>query len=78
MNRRKYGRHWLLCLASLLFCSRVCMAAEPLTIMVGAIDKLIYLPAKLAELLGYFSAEGLAVRLYSERSGFAAGLRLSR
>ena len=78
MNRQKYDRHWLLCLASLLSCSRVCMAAKPLTIMIGGVDKLIYLPAKLVELLGYFCAEGLAVRLYSEGSDFAAGLRLSR
>jgi NitT/TauT family transport system substrate-binding protein len=38
-------------------------------IMVGGIDKVIYLPAKLTEQLGYFSAEGLDVQLLTEPSG---------
>lgn len=44
-------------------------AAERITLMVGGIDKIIYLPVKLAEQLGYFSAEGLDVELRSEWSG---------
>ncbi|XVQ87293.1 ABC transporter substrate-binding protein [Microbispora siamensis] len=41
-------------------------------IMVGGIDKVIYLPAKLTEQLGYFKAEGLDVQLLSEPSGAQA------
>ena len=47
-------------------------AGERLSIMVGGIEKIIYLPAKLAEQLGYFSDEGLEVELQSERSGVHA------
>jgi len=41
-------------------------------IMVGGIDKVIYLPAKLTEQLGYFKAEGLDVQLLSEPAGAQA------
>jgi len=41
-------------------------------IMVGGIDKVIYLPAKLTEQLGYFKAEGIDVKLLSEPSGASA------
>jgi len=41
-------------------------------IMVGGIDKVIYLPAKLTEQLGYFKAEGVDVTLLSEPSGASA------
>ncbi|MDB5992347.1 MAG: nitrate transporter substrate-binding protein [Herbaspirillum sp.] len=46
-------------------------AADPpkITIMVGGITKMIYLPAKLAEQLGYFAAEGLNVELQSQPAG---------
>jgi NitT/TauT family transport system substrate-binding protein len=44
-------------------------AAERITLMVGGIDKIIYLPVKLAEQLGYFRGEGLDVELRSEWSG---------
>jgi NitT/TauT family transport system substrate-binding protein len=47
-------------------------AAEPITIMVGGIDKIIYLPAKLAESLGYFKDEGLNVELQSTPAGVDA------
>lgn len=48
-------------------------AATPkLTIMVGGIDKVIYLPAKLTEQLGYFKDEGLDVTLNTEPSGASA------
>lgn len=46
--------------------------AGSLTIMVGGIDKVIYLPAKLTEQLGYFAAEGLTVKLLTEPSGATA------
>jgi sulfonate transport system substrate-binding protein len=46
--------------------------AAQVKIMVGGIDKVIYLPAKLTEQLGYFSAEGLDVQLLTEPSGASA------
>jgi NitT/TauT family transport system substrate-binding protein len=49
-------------------------ADEPgkITIMVGGITKLIYLPAKLTEQLGYFKDEGLNVELLSQPAGVDA------
>ncbi|MBO9647630.1 MAG: ABC transporter substrate-binding protein [Variovorax sp.] len=47
-------------------------AAEPITIMVGGINKIIYLPAKLADSLGYFKDEGLNVELQSQPAGVDA------
>jgi NitT/TauT family transport system substrate-binding protein len=47
-------------------------AAEPITIMVGGINKIIYLPAKLTEALGYFKDEGLTVELQSQPAGVDA------
>ena len=43
-----------------------------ITIMVGGITKMIYLPAKLAEQLGYFKDEGLNVELLSQPAGVDA------
>src|SRR6266508_3901533 len=42
------------------------------TIMVGGIDKVIYLLAKLTEQLGYFKAEGIDVSLLTEPAGVTA------
>jgi NitT/TauT family transport system substrate-binding protein len=47
-------------------------ALPAVTIMVGGIDKVIYLPAKLTEQLGYFKAEGLDVKLLTEPAGVQA------
>ena len=47
-------------------------AAEPLRLMVGGYEKIIYLPAKLAEGLGYYKAEGLDVELLNEGAGVDA------
>ncbi|MDN0197517.1 ABC transporter substrate-binding protein [Streptomyces sp. S.PNR 29] len=41
-------------------------------IMVGGLDKVIYLPAMLTQRLGYFDAEGLDVQLLSEPAGVQA------
>ena len=41
-------------------------------IMVGGVEKQIYLPAKLAEQLGYFKDEGLDVELLTEPAGVDA------
>lgn len=43
-----------------------------ITIMVGGITKLIYLPARLTEQLGYFKDEGLDVELLSQPAGVDA------
>ena len=65
---------------SLLLASATCltlsaasgMAAEKVTLMVGGYEKLIYLPPKLAESLGYFKDEGLDVELLNEPAGVDA------
>ena len=46
--------------------------AEKLTLMVGGVEKQIYLPAKLTESLGYFKDEGLDVELLTEPAGVDA------
>ncbi|AHI00335.1 ABC transporter substrate-binding protein [Kutzneria albida] len=43
-----------------------------LKIMVGGIDKVIYLPAKLTEQLGYFKEQGLTVDLATQQAGVNA------
>src|SRR2546426_5063667 len=46
--------------------------ANKIALMVGGIEKIIYLPAKLAEQLGYFAVQGLEVELRSETAGVEA------
>jgi len=62
--------------SSLLFglASQHATAADggKITIMVGGITKLIYLPARLTEQLGYFKDEGLDVDLLSQPAGVDA------
>ncbi|MFL9923281.1 ABC transporter substrate-binding protein [Herbaspirillum lusitanum] len=60
--------------ALLALASPLAAAAESgkITIMVGGINKLIYLPPKLAESLGYFKDEGLEVELQSQPAGVDA------
>lgn len=41
----------------------------PIQLMVGGIEKQIYLPAALADRLGYFKEQGLAVQVLSDTSG---------
>lgn len=56
-----------------VFCLPVAAGAnETVRIMVGGVEKQIYLPAKLAEQLGYFKDEGLDVELLSEPAGIDA------
>ena len=43
-----------LALAALIGVGQPLLATERITLMVGGIDKIIYLPVKLAEQLGYF------------------------
>ncbi|MER8058596.1 MULTISPECIES: ABC transporter substrate-binding protein [unclassified Streptomyces] len=45
---------------------------ESVKIMVGGLDKVIYLPAMLTQRLGYFQDEGLNVQLMSEPAGVQA------
>jgi len=59
-------------LAAAVFVSGTALAADKITIIVGGYEKHIYLPAKLAEGLGYFKAEGLEVDLLNEASGVDA------
>ncbi|MCS0657841.1 ABC transporter substrate-binding protein [Massilia terrae] len=47
-------------------------AADKITIMVGGMEKQIYLPAKLAEQLGYLKETGLDIQLLSEPAGVNA------
>jgi NitT/TauT family transport system substrate-binding protein len=47
-------------------------ADEKITIMVGGIEKQIYLPASLTQRLGYFEEQGLDVELQSEPAGVNA------
>jgi NitT/TauT family transport system substrate-binding protein len=47
-------------------------AADKVSIMVGGYEKIIYLPAKLTEALGYFKDEGLDVELLNEGAGVDA------
>ncbi|OLP57909.1 nitrate ABC transporter substrate-binding protein [Xaviernesmea oryzae] len=58
--------------ASLLAGTAMAQAAEKITIMVGGFEKQIYLPAKLAEGLGYFKEEGIDVELLNEAAGVDA------
>ena len=45
------------------------IAADKVSIMVAGIEKQIYLPAKLADRLGYFREQGLDVELLTEPAG---------
>ncbi|MDB5777319.1 MAG: NMT1-like family protein [Herbaspirillum sp.] len=63
----------LLLAATIIGASPAIAADSPkITIMVGGITKMIYLPAKLAEQLGYFKEEGLNVELQSQPAGVDA------
>jgi NitT/TauT family transport system substrate-binding protein len=69
----------VLALTSLTACSGASAAKDgasgdsgKIKIMVGGLDKVIYLPAMLTQRLGYFKAEGLDVQLLSEPAGVQA------
>lgn len=51
-------------------------AQTPIKIMVGGIDKQIYLPAKLAQQLGFYKEQGLDVELFNSTSGSQAATAL--
>jgi len=65
----------LVAVLSLMAVSGTALAADSggkLTIMVGGATKIIYLPAKLTEQLGYFKEEGLDVEIQSQPAGVDA------
>src|ERR1700693_5177692 len=63
----------LLVAATMAVSTQASAADTPkITIMVGGITKIIYLPAKLTEQLGYFKDEGLDVELQSQPAGVDA------
>ena len=51
-------------------------AQTAIKIMVGGIDKQIYLPAKLAAQLGFYKEQGLDVELFNSTSGSQAATAL--
>lgn len=52
--------------------SRDALSGDQVKIMVGGLDKVIYLPVILTERLGYFHDEGVSVKLLSEPAGVQA------
>jgi NitT/TauT family transport system substrate-binding protein len=62
----------LLSAAALGSAQAIAADSPKVTIMVGGITKMIYLPAKLTEQLGYFKDEGLNVELQSQPAGVDA------
>ena len=68
----RFPARTLLATAVFALASTAAQAAEPIVIMVGGINKIIYLPAKLTEALGYFKDEGLTVELQSQPAGVDA------
>ncbi len=48
------------------------LAADRIVVIVGGIEKQIYLPAKLADQLGYYREQGLDVQLLNEAAGVNA------
>jgi NitT/TauT family transport system substrate-binding protein len=74
MNAKPVKRALLtsVALAAMLLSTSAAFAADKVSIMIGGYEKHIYLPAKLAEGLGYFKAEGLEVELLNEGAGVDA------
>ncbi len=67
-----FGRLLLGCVGLALGCLATQAACEPIRIVVAGIEKQIYLPAALADRLGYFKEQGLEVQLLSDASGVNA------
>ena len=68
----RYSTALSLAIAAAGFAATAAQAANKISIMVGGYEKQIYLPAKLAEALGYFKEEGLNVELLNEPAGVDA------
>ena len=65
------SRFWLIWGLALVLAGGA-VQAETVSLMVGGIEKQIYLPVVLADRLGYFRDEGLDVRIFSEPAGVEA------
>jgi len=65
----RLARRLVVCAGLLAAAAAAPAASEPIRIIVGGIEKQIYLPAALADRLGYFKEQGLDVRLSSDTSG---------
>ena len=63
---------WLAVLLGLGLGAQTCQAASPIVLMVGGINKLVYLPAIVAQSRGYFANEGVDVQLVTEPAGVNA------
>src|SRR5260370_5450867 len=80
--RRKHPMRKMLAAAVCAAISASLMSAAPaqaqpaIKIMVGGIDKQIYLPAKLAAQLGFFKEQGLDAELFNSNSGSQAATAL--
>jgi len=72
MTNRRAVLGAVLALAATLAAPSGAHAADKFTIMVGGIEKQIYLPAALTESLGYFKDEGLDVQILNEGAGVNA------
>jgi len=57
---------------ALALCPLAAIAADKVVMAVGGMEKQIYLPAKLAEQLGYFKEQDLEVELINTRAGVEA------
>lgn len=60
------------CALALSLLSAGAHAADKISIMIGGATKIVYLPAKLTEQLGYFKEQGLDVELLSQPAGVDA------
>ncbi|MBB3426778.1 NitT/TauT family transport system substrate-binding protein [Rhizobium sp. BK312] len=68
----RYSTAFSIAIAAAGFAATAANAADKISIMVGGYEKQIYLPAKLAEGLGYFKEQGLNVELLNEPAGVDA------
>jgi NitT/TauT family transport system substrate-binding protein len=62
--------------AALAAFANAAAADEKITLMIGGVEKIIYLPVKLAERLGYFREQGLDAELLSQSTGVEAENKL--
>jgi NitT/TauT family transport system substrate-binding protein len=62
----------MLAVLALLCCFCPAQAGDKITLISGGSEKIIYLPAQLADRLGYFKEQGLDVELLSEPAGVNA------
>ncbi|MBS0325580.1 MAG: ABC transporter substrate-binding protein [Proteobacteria bacterium] len=72
MSNRRAVLAAVLALAATVAAPSGAQAADTFKIMVGGIEKQIYLPAALTEALGYFKDEGLDVQILNEGAGVNA------